>query len=64
MDRIFKTGLVSLEWHLGLLALNIIPIFFQNSVMMKTKIRSIKNTWIAATVFRQSDTYMAAPDQK
>ena len=35
MDRIFKTGLVSLEWHLNLLALNIITIFFQNSVMKK-----------------------------
>ena len=40
MDRIFKTGLLSLEWHPGLLALNIIPIFFKNNAMQKTKTRS------------------------
>ena len=42
MDWIFKSGLLSLEWKWGLLALNIIPIFFKNSVMKKTKMRSIK----------------------
>ena len=59
---ILKIGLPSLEWQWGLLALNI-PIFFKN-VMKKTKIRSIKNIWMATTVFRQSKAYMAAPDQK
>ena len=42
MDRIFKIGLLSLEWQWGLLALIIIPIFFKNNIMKKTKIRSIK----------------------
>ena len=45
MDWIFKIGLLSLEWKWGLLALNIIPIFFKNNVLKKTKIRSIKNIW-------------------
>ena len=64
MDWIFKIGLLGLEWQWGLRALNIIPILFKNNVMKKTKIRSIKNISTAATVFSQSDTYMAAPDQK
>ena len=63
MDWIFKIGLLSLEWPWGLLALNIIPIF-KNNVMKKTKISSIKNIWIAAIVFSQSQTYMFAADQK
>ena len=42
MDRIFKIGLLSLEWQWGLLALIIIPIFFKNNVKNKTKISSIK----------------------
>ena len=37
MDRIFKIGLLSLEWQWGLLALNIIHIFFKNNVMKKKK---------------------------
>ena len=64
MDRIFKIGLLSLEWQWRLLALNIIPIFFKNNVMKKTKIRSIKSISTAVTVFSKSDTYIAAPDQK
>ena len=64
MDRILKIGLLSLEWHWGLLARNIIPIFFKNNVMKKTKMRSIKNIWKAATVFDKGDTHMAAPDQR
>ena len=39
---IFKIGLLSLEWRWGLLALNIIPIFYKNNVMKKTKIRTKK----------------------
>ena len=35
MDKIFKIGSLSLEWHKGLLALNITPIFFKNNVMKK-----------------------------
>ena len=42
MVRIFKISLLSLECQWGLLALIIIPIFFKNNVMKKTKIRSIK----------------------
>ena len=64
MDRIFKIVLLSLEWQWRLLALDIIPIFFKNNVMKKSKIRSIKNIWTAVTVFSKSDTYIAAPDQK
>ena len=64
MDRIFKIGSLSLEWQGDLLALNIIPIFFKKDIMKKTKIRSIKNIWTAATVFNQSNTHMEAPDQK
>ena len=56
-------GLLSLEWQWGLLAFNI-PILFKDNVMKKTKIRSIKNILTAATVFSQSNTYMAALDQK
>ena len=37
-DRIFKVGLLSLEGQWGLLALNIIPIFFKNNAMKKTKL--------------------------
>ena len=40
----------------GFVALKV-PIFFKNNVMKKTKIRSIKNIWMAATVFSQSNTY-------
>ena len=43
----FEVVLLSLEWWWGLLALNIIPIFFENNVMKKTKRRSIKNIWTA-----------------
>ena len=57
MDRIFKIGLLSLEWQCGLLALNIIPISFKSNVL-KTKI------WTVVTLFYQSDKYMAAPYQK
>ena len=64
MNRIFKIGLLSLEWQLGLLALNIIPIFFQNNVMKKTKICLIKNIWTAATVLSQNDLYMTTTEQK
>ena len=64
MDWIFKIGLLSLEWQWGLLALNIVPIFFKNSVMKKTKIRSIKKNWTAATAFSQSYIDTAASDQK
>ena len=64
MDIISKIGLLSLEWHWGLLALNIIPIFFKNDVMKKAKIHSIKNIWTAAAIFSQSDAYMAAPDER
>ena len=62
MDIIFKIGLLCPEWHWGLLALSIIPIFFKTNVMKKTKIRSTRNR-PAATVFSQNDTYMAAPDE-
>ena len=41
---IFKIGLLSLEWQWGLLALNIIPIFYKNNVIKKTKIRSKKKS--------------------
>ena len=64
MDRIFKVGLLSLEWQWGLLALNIIPIFFKNNVMKKTEICLLKNNWIVVTVFSQSDLYIAAPNKK
>ena len=59
MDRIFKTGLLSLEKHCGLLVPNIIVIF-KNNVTKKTKIHSIKDIWTAAAVFSQTDTFMAA----
>ena len=64
MDRILKIGSLGLEWHWALLAFNIISIFFKNNVMEKTKICSIKNIWTAVTVFSQSDTSMATPDER
>ena len=42
MARIFKIGLLSLEWQWKSLAFIIIPIFFKNNVMKKTNIRSLK----------------------
>ena len=57
MDWIFKIDLLSLEWWWGLLAPNILSIFFKNNVM---NIRIFEQL---DTVFSQSDTYMAAPDQ-
>ena len=64
MDRIFKIGLLSLEWHWGFLAPNIIAIFFKNNVMKKMKIPSINNIRSTGTVFSQGDTYIAAPGQR
>ena len=64
MDRILKIDSLGLEWHWALFAFNIISIFFKNNIMEKTKICSIKNIWTAATVFSQSDTCMAAPDER
>ena len=64
MDSVFKVRLLSLEWQCCVLGLNIIPFFFRNNVMEKTKIRSMKNISIAVTVFRQSNTCMAAPDER
>ena len=57
MDWIFKIDLLSLEWWWGLLAPNILSIFFKNNVM---NIRIFEQL---DTVFSQSDTYMAASDQ-
>ena len=57
MDWIFKIDLLSLEWWWGLLAPNILSIFFKNNVM---NIRIFEQL---DTVFSQGDTYMAAPDQ-
>ena len=56
MERIFKICLLSVEGQWGLLSLNIIPIFYKNNVMKKTKIHLMKNIGTAATVFSQSDT--------
>ena len=56
MGRIFKIGLLSLEWQWRLLALNI-PIFFKEN-MKKTKTDSIKNIWMVITVLSQNNTYM------
>ena len=47
MDRILNIGLLSLKGQWGLLVL-IIPIFYKY-VVKKTKIRSIRNIWTAAT---------------
>ena len=58
MDRIYKIGLLSLEWNWGLLTLNISPIFFKNNVMKKTKIGLTKSIWTAAAFFSQSNAYM------
>ena len=59
MDRIFKTALLSLEWHWDLLPFNIIPIFFKNNIIKKTKTCSMKKNWTATTVFSQIDTYLS-----